>query len=84
MFRNAHLVFKSGELVVRDGKIANLRWGRTVAVRPPDATRSMQKRLADYWETYYGYSAGLFDVRESAVAGAASVDGVFEGVACRG
>jgi formylmethanofuran dehydrogenase subunit A len=82
MFRRAHLVFKSGELVVRGGQVTKLRWGRTLAVRPP-VSRALQKRLGDYAETYYGYPPDLFDVTEPAVATVAGVESVFEDVACR-
>ncbi len=45
MFRFAHLVFKDGDLVVRDGKLTNVRWGRTLAVHP-DAPKAMRARLS--------------------------------------
>ena len=34
MFRAAALVFKDGELVVRDGKVTHDRFGRALTVRP--------------------------------------------------
>ena len=45
MFRSAHLVFKNGELVVRDGEVTNVRWGRTLAVHPAAPT-AMRARLS--------------------------------------
>ena len=39
--------------------------------------------LAEYFDTYYGYPAGITDVREPAVAAMANVESVFEEVACR-
>jgi len=34
MFRFAHLVFKDGDLVVRDGRVSHYRWGKTLKVNP--------------------------------------------------
>ena len=34
MFRTAALVFKDGDLVVRDGKVTHQRFGRALTVRP--------------------------------------------------
>jgi formylmethanofuran dehydrogenase subunit A len=82
MFRRAHLVFKSGALVVRDGVVINLRWGRTFGVHPP-APKAMRKRLSGYYDGRYGYPLERLDVREAAVATAAGLESVFEEVACR-
>ena len=62
--------------------MTNFRWGRTLTLRPP-VEPAMQRRLAEYFDTYYGYPAGITDVRESAVAAMANVESVFEEVACR-
>jgi formylmethanofuran dehydrogenase subunit A len=82
MFRKAHLVFKSGELVVRGGEVVNLRPGRTVSVRPP-VDDAMTRRLIDYYDAAYGVPLELMQVNESAVATAAGVESVFEEVPCR-
>ncbi|HXN88586.1 MAG TPA: formylmethanofuran dehydrogenase subunit A, partial [Methylocella sp.] len=34
MFRFAHLVFKDGDLVVRDGRVTHYRWGKALKVNP--------------------------------------------------
>ena len=34
MFRFAHLVFKDGDLVVRDGRVTHYRYGRTLTAQP--------------------------------------------------
>ncbi|MGH6925023.1 MAG: formylmethanofuran dehydrogenase subunit A [Propylenella sp.] len=81
-FRRAHLVFKSGALVVRDGVVVNVRWGRTLGVHPP-APKAMRKRLTRYHDETYGYPLERLDVREAAVATAAGLESVFEEVACR-
>jgi formylmethanofuran dehydrogenase subunit A len=82
MFRGAHLVFKNGELVVRDGALVNVRWGRTLSVHP-SAPKAMRDRLSRAMEQRCGRPIEALDVRESAVANAAGVDAVFEEVACR-
>jgi formylmethanofuran dehydrogenase subunit A len=82
MFRAAHLVFKSGDLVVRDGAVTNVRWGRTLAVHPP-APKEMRARLSREFEQRYGGGIEATDVREAAVAAAAGVESVFEDVPCR-
>jgi formylmethanofuran dehydrogenase subunit A len=81
MFRSAHLVFKSGELVVRDGVVTNIRYGRTLAVRP-EVSKQMRERLARRSEERFGRPTE-FAVREAAVANAAGVEAVFEDVRCR-
>jgi formylmethanofuran dehydrogenase subunit A len=82
MFRSAQLLFKDGELVVRDGQVTKLRQGRTLTVRPP-VEPAMKRRLADYYDTYHGYPAELLEVPESTLAAIAGVERVFEEVACR-
>lgn len=82
MFRAAHLVFKSGDLVVRDGKLARLRWGRTLGVSPP-VPEAMRARLSAALEARDGRRIEAMDVRETAVARAAGIDSVFEEVPCR-
>ena len=82
MFRAARLVFKNGELVVRDGVVVNPRMGRTLSVQPP-VDRAMRRRLSDYSEAIYGDAAGVLEVRESAVAAVTGAAPVFETVPCR-
>jgi formylmethanofuran dehydrogenase subunit A len=82
MFRAARLVFKNGELVVRDGAVVNPRMGRTLSVRPP-VDPAMKRRLSDYVETTYGHPAEILDVRDSAVASVTGAEHVFEAVPCR-
>jgi formylmethanofuran dehydrogenase subunit A len=53
MFRSAALVFKGGDLVVRDGKVTRYRFGRALTVRP-GLDRAIERRLADYYDERYG------------------------------
>ncbi len=66
MFRAAHLVFKDGELVVRDGTVVQERFGRALAVAPtPD--RAIERRMHDYCNDRYGLPADFMAVPEAAI-----------------
>jgi formylmethanofuran dehydrogenase subunit A len=82
MFRSARLVFKSGALVVRDGRMIDARYGRTLAVTPTLA-KAMQARLARDFGERYGGRIERTHVREEGVAMAAGAGRVFEDVPCR-
>jgi formylmethanofuran dehydrogenase subunit A len=66
MFRNAALVFKDGELVVRDGAVTNHRWGRALTVRP-EHDRAIDRRMRDYYDTRYGLSPDFAAVPDAAI-----------------
>jgi formylmethanofuran dehydrogenase subunit A len=55
MFRAAALVFKDGDLVVRDGHVTRYRWGRALAVAPA-RDRAIDRRMKDYYAERYGLS----------------------------
>jgi formylmethanofuran dehydrogenase subunit A len=61
MFRAAHLVFKDGDLVVRDGRVMHYRWGKTLKVKP-GYDPAIDRRLAGYYEQHYGLSHNMFAV----------------------
>ncbi len=63
MFRFAHLVFKDGDLVVRDGRVTHYRWGKTLKVKP-DYDKAIDRRLASYYDHHFGNSRDLFAVKE--------------------
>jgi formylmethanofuran dehydrogenase subunit A len=76
-FRHAALVFKDGELVVRDGTVVSARPGRALSLAPePDA--AIGRRLQAYYESRYGMSDALLRVPEWAVGRPQS----FEVVSC--
>jgi formylmethanofuran dehydrogenase subunit A len=78
-FRFAHLVFKDGDLVVRDGRVTHYRTGRALTVQPTyDA--NIDRRLSRYYDDAYGLSRDLFKVPERAIG----VDHAFEEVPCQG
>jgi formylmethanofuran dehydrogenase subunit A len=66
MFRAAALVFKDGDLVVRDGAVTHYRWGRALTVRP-ERDRAIDRRMTRYYEVRYGLSDALVRVPEHAV-----------------
>jgi len=66
MFRNAALVFKDGELVVRNGEITTIRWGRALHVRP-DRDRAIDRRMNAYYDERYGLSPDVIRVPEGAI-----------------
>lgn len=82
MFRSAHLVFKDGKVVVRNGALTKLHWGRTLAVHP-EAPKAMRARLSRAFEERYGRPLAVTDVSEAAIANTAGVESVFEHVPCR-
>jgi formylmethanofuran dehydrogenase subunit A len=61
MFRRAHLVFKDGDLVVRDGRISHYRWGKALKVNPV-YDKAINRRLGAYYEQHYGVSHNMFAV----------------------
>jgi formylmethanofuran dehydrogenase subunit A len=52
MFTAPEYVFKDGELVVQDGKVVKVTWGRYHSVRP-DYDPGIEKRLADHFAAYH-------------------------------
>jgi formylmethanofuran dehydrogenase subunit A len=77
MFRFAHLVFKDGDLVVRDGRVTHYRWGKALKVNP-GYDKAIDRRLAGYYDRHFGNSRDLFSVKEHLLPHA---DG-FQEVAC--
>jgi formylmethanofuran dehydrogenase subunit A len=63
MFRAAALVFKDGELVVREGKVISAHWGRALDVRP-EHDASMARRLHRYFAERYGLTPEAIRVRD--------------------
>jgi formylmethanofuran dehydrogenase subunit A len=78
MFRAASLVFKNGELVVRNGEVTRYRWGRALHVRA-EHDRAIDARLNEYYGDRYGLSPEIFKVREHCIGRPEP----FEPVPCR-
>jgi formylmethanofuran dehydrogenase subunit A len=66
MFREAALVFKNGELVVRDGKVLRQSFGRAFDVRP-DGERAIERRMRDYYDERYALPLDFMKVPEAAL-----------------
>jgi formylmethanofuran dehydrogenase subunit A len=66
MFATPALVFKNGELIVRDGKIVKVVQGATHVARP-DYDRAIEKPLKDYFERYHTMRMENFKVGDEEV-----------------
>jgi formylmethanofuran dehydrogenase subunit A len=66
MFRAAALVFKDGELVVRDGSIVSCRFGRVLTVKL-ERDRTIDRRMHGYYEERYGLETKFLEVPEQAL-----------------
>lgn len=66
MFRNAAYVFKDGELVVKDGKVARYAAGKTLRVRP-EYDSVINQRLDAYYDHLYGLPRSMFEVSDAAL-----------------
>lgn len=77
MFRFAHLVFKDGDLVIRDGRVTHYRFGRALKVSPTYDS-GIDRRLARYYDDLYGISPDMFKVPAAALGR----DNAFGEVAC--
>ncbi len=52
MFATPEYVFKDGELIVRNGRIEKVTWGRYHTVRP-DFDPGIERRLSEHFERYH-------------------------------
>jgi formylmethanofuran dehydrogenase subunit A len=82
-FRAAALVFKDGELIVRDGAVQLAadgapRFGRVLHAAP-GYDRAIDAQLGRFYDDIYGIAHDAFDVPDSLAGGAAQ----FETVPCR-
>ena len=77
MFRAAALVYKDGDLVVREGAVTHYRFGRALHVTP-QVDAAMRRRMNRYYDERYGMPGDFMRVPESALRGPRP----FEGVAC--
>ena len=66
MFRSAALVFKRGDLVVRDGKPISHVFGRALVVEP-ERDRAIDRRIKAYYHERCGISDDIIKVPEHAI-----------------
>jgi formylmethanofuran dehydrogenase subunit A len=79
MFGAAALLFKDGDLVVRDGAVLRYRWGRALEVRPGH-DRAIDRRLRSHYDQRYGLAHDFMKVPEAAIGRPHP----FERVSCAG
>ena len=77
MFRAAALVYKDGDLIVRDGAVTHYRFGRALQVTPA-VEASMQRRMTQYYDARFGLPSDFMRVPDGAVGRPRP----FETVAC--
>ncbi|MFO1089543.1 MAG: formylmethanofuran dehydrogenase subunit A [Hyphomicrobiales bacterium] len=65
MFREAQLVLKNGEPVVRKGRVVKEPQGKTLTVKP-GAGQAMARRLDQYFDQHFGLDASWFRVPQAA------------------
>ena len=66
MFREAALVFKNGQLVVRDGTVCHAPFGRTLRA-DPDCENGIKVRMRDYYEERYALSPEFMMVADAVI-----------------
>ena len=66
MFRSAALVFKDGDLVVRDGAVTHYRFGRALELAPA-VDEAMRRRMTQYYDARYGLPSDFMRVPDRAV-----------------
>ncbi len=78
MFRNAHLVLKDGDPIVRNGELGPLRYGRTHSVRP-DYDAGIVRHVGEAFDKRWGLPPETFNVPDTLMRGTSP----FEVVTCR-
>ncbi|MGV3581107.1 MAG: formylmethanofuran dehydrogenase subunit A [Methylophilus sp.] len=67
MFSKPDYVFKDGELVVRDGKVVKVVWGKTHTVKPAYDS-SVEAGLKDYFDQYHTIQLDNFKISDDEMA----------------
>lgn len=78
MFDKAHLVFKSGELVVENGEVVKYPKGKCIRA-DVRYNNNIKSRIDNFYDTIYGVSSDPYVVPETLVDDAAR----FEAIPCR-
>ncbi len=68
MFERPDYVFKSGELVVRDGEVVQVVWGTTHVTRP-EYDRAIESSLAGYFDRYLTTRLDNFVMSDDEITG---------------
>lgn len=67
MFAKPNYVFKDGELVVRDGKVVKVVWGKTHTAKP-SFDIGVEKGLKDYFDRYHTIRMDNFKISNDQIA----------------
>lgn len=67
MFSKPDYVFKDGELVVKDGKVVRVVWGKTHTAKPAYDT-GVEKGLKDYFDKYHTIQLDNFKISNDEIA----------------
>jgi len=67
MFAKPNYVFKDGELIVRDGVVVKVTWGKTHTVKP-EFDRGIERELGDYFARYHTMQMQHFKVSADEIA----------------
>jgi formylmethanofuran dehydrogenase subunit A len=67
MFNKPDYVFKDGELVVRDGKVVKVVWGKTHTTKPAFDV-GVEKGLKDYFDKYHTMQLDNFKISNDEIA----------------
>lgn len=67
MFSKPDYVFKDGELVVKDGQVVKVTWGKTHTVKP-EFDRGIEKDIKKYFDTYHTMNMESFKVSADEIA----------------
>jgi formylmethanofuran dehydrogenase subunit A len=67
MFTTPDYVFKDGELVVRQGKVVKVVWGKTHTAKP-DYDKRVENGLRDYFDKYHTIQLDNFKISDDEMA----------------
>lgn len=67
MFSKPSYVFKDGELVVKDGEIIKVVWGKTHTAKPA-YDKAVEKGLKDYFDKYHTIQLDNFKISDDEIA----------------
>ncbi|MDX1914307.1 MAG: formylmethanofuran dehydrogenase subunit A [Methylophilus sp.] len=67
MFAKPDYVFKDGELVVKEGKVVKVVWGKTHTAKP-DFDAHVEKDLQDYFDKYHTIKVDNFKISDNEIA----------------
>jgi formylmethanofuran dehydrogenase subunit A len=67
MFSKPNYVFKDGELVVKEGKVVKVVWGKTHTAKP-SFDHAVEKGLKEYFEKYHTIQLDNFKISDQEIA----------------